>query len=275
MIFGGTGISSYEVPDGGAWKSHENLRGAWVIVMINGVLFWMVLGSSSTGAGPPYTHTITPGSVPSFTIQHDLTGTATDWGTQYKGCKISQVAFNCNAKDQVLYANVDWIAKNAAKVAFISTNTPAFPATANESAYKFNEMTFTFGGADYRPNLLSLNLTISPDFITWKDGTRNLKQLIEGTRRKYLLQFVHLPPDSVFWEEALATGNTDDIVIKWTRSANDYIQITLTNCHVIWHDQQSPVKSRELQAEVIVEPEAISVEVKDSIAGNAGGGYGE
>jgi hypothetical protein len=263
IIYEGAGTTK-QVADAGAWKGPERLRGAYVIVLQNGILCYLALGSSSTAAS---VHTITPTttSLPSVTVQHDLTGTATDWGTQYKGVQVARLELNCAYDTQYLWANVDWVAQSAAKQAFISTNTPTLPATANSAPYKFSQLTATFAGNSFRTNLKSVSFSMTPNFIHWTDGTRTPPQPIEGDRFSYQLKFEHTPADTTFFDELVATGNTSDVVLKWTRSANDYIEITMTNCHINHAPQKSPKKGRSLIEEVWGEPEQVSIAIKDSV----------
>jgi len=65
---------------------------------------------------------------------------------------------------------------------------------------------------------------------------------------------------------------TGDVILKWTKSANDYIQITLSDCPVTYYEQKSPTVGDPLIEEVMLEPRAISVAVKDAIADSY---YGE
>ncbi|MHA2313325.1 MAG: hypothetical protein ACXADF_17700 [Candidatus Thorarchaeota archaeon] len=283
MVFGGTGVNSQEVSAGKAWKTVFTSPGTYTVGMINGVLLWFVMGKSSTAGSDPYTHTITPSGatsgvldlLPSFTIQHDLTGTASDWGIQFKGVKVARLELMCGWDTQYLFAVVDWLAKTAATAGFVSTNTPAFPTTANETPYTFSNMTATFDGNSFRDNLRSINFTIYPDMSPWLDNTLWLKSFIEGERKQYELKFTWSPTGSTFFDELIGTGNTKDTVIKWTRSANDYIQLTLSDCHVVSAPFKTPKTGTSLLQDVTIIPERLSIEVKDSIAGNAGGAYGE
>ena len=69
------------------------------------------------------------------------------------------------------------------------------------------------------------------------------------------------------------TEKTKDAVFKWTRSTNDYIMVKCSDCQVIQHEIKTPAKPGELLIEeVVLEPRAMSIEVKDSIVG---GRYGE
>ena len=275
VIYAGTGVNSQEVPVGSLWKGPEDLRGSYNLILQNGILFYLVMGGSTTAAS---IHTIIPNPaspLPSITIQHDLTDSAavsTDWGTQYKGVKVTKLELNCSFETQQLWAGVDWVAQTSSKQAFVSTNAPVLPTTATASSYLFGSMTATFDSVSFRDGLIDLQLTISPELLIWRDSTRTIPEPIDGGRKKYQLVFHHTPADSTFWEEAAATGNTKDIVLKWTKSTNDYIQITLSDVQVLYHEQKSPTIGQALVEEVICEARAVSIAVKDTITA---GFYGE
>jgi len=224
------------------------------------------MGGSSTAAS---VHTVVPDatvSLPSITIQHDLTGTATDWGTQYSGCKVTQLELNCSSEGRYLWANVDWVAQAATKMGFISTNAPVLPTTATATPYLFTSMTATFDSNSFRDGLTDLQFIINPDLKVWKDGSRTIPEPLDGDRMKYYLKFLHSPEDSTFWEEAAATGNTKDAVIKWTKSTNDYIELTISDLQVLYHEQKSPTTGKELSEEVICEARGVSFAIKDALA---------
>lgn len=262
---------SRQSADGGVWKGAERLRGSYVVVPQNGVLLYLVMGASSTAAA---VHTITPttGRLPSVTIQHDLTGTASDWGTQYKGTQIQRLELSCNYDTRYLWANVDWVAQAASNAGFVSTNTPVLPTTATTAPYTFKSMTFTYDGDSYRDNLTEVSFVIDPDLHLWNDGTRTMPQPIEGDRVKYQLRFKHNPPSSTFWDDLVSTGNNKDAVLKWAKSTDDYIQINMTELHIAHHEQRSPTVNNELIEEVICEPREVSIAVKDTVTDSY---YGE
>jgi hypothetical protein len=174
---------------------------------------------------------------------------------------------------------MDWIAKKAADPGFQLTNDPALPATATTAPYKFSGMTRTYNAASI-DGLVDMELQIMPDLTvirahTWDTGTYTgqwLYQLLEAPRRKYKL-ILHITPDSDdIWDSSVATTLTDDFVFKWTKSTNDYIQITCTDCPITYHELNTPEIGNSLVDTIECEPRSLSVEVKDSIAGGA---YGE
>ena len=268
-------------------KLEEICTGMYGIIPQNGVFLEAAMGKSSTAGADPYTHTITPtddGSLlPSFTMQHEVTGSATDWATQYLGCKINELALIMDYEGRYLVAMLNWVASEATDPGFMADNNPVLPATATTPAYYWGGFTKTFAAAagplDGLKYLeLSINSGLEPDYAarwdvaTWKG--RQPWQFNEAPRKAYTLTMQLHPQSDDLWDELVATGNTDDIVLKWTKSVNDYIQATLSDCKFIKHEQKTMVRG-ELMVEVVCEPRAISFEVKDAIAGDAAGGYGE
>jgi hypothetical protein len=248
--------------------------------MQNGILLWAVMGASSTTGTGPYTHAITPvAAIPSFTMQHEATGTATAWSTQVTGCKVAALSLSCSLEHEFLIAHVDWIGKKATDPAFQLANDPALPATATTGVYPFTGMTRTFDGAAI-DGLTALEFTISPDLSpifshSWDAGTYTgmwLHQLLEGARKEYELKMTVVPASDDMWDELVAQGNTKNIVLKWAKSANDYIQLTLTDCHFLSHPTTTPQPGQAHTVEIGVEVERLAVEVKDTIAKTS---YGE
>jgi len=274
-----------EVPATYHWKQFFDLQGMYPVGLQNGVPIWAAMGASSTGAGPPYTHTITAGTtVPSFTIYHERTGTATDWVTLFTGCKVAGLTLTCSEEQKYLIGRMDWIAQKAQDPNLDGTNAtltadPALPATATTDPYKFAGMTRTFNGASI-DGLISMELTISPDLSPirahkWDSGTYTgqwLYKLLESPRKKYHLKMELSPDSDDLWDSGVASTVTDDVVFKWTKSTNDYIQITCTDCPITYPELTTPEVGTSLVNVYELEPRSLSIEVKDSIAGGA---YGE
>ena len=276
-------MNAQEVPAGYLWKRAFELTGMYPVGLQNGILLWAALGASSTAGAGPYTHTIgapTDGSVlPSFTIQHERTGTATAWATQFTGCKVAGLTLTCSEEQKYLIGRVDWIAQKAADPAFVLDNDPTLPPTATTAPYKFAGMTRTYNAAAI-DGLVSMELSIMPDLTPirahkWDAGTWTgqwLYSLIEAPRKQYRLT-MHVVPDSDdMWDDAVSQAATSDIVFKWTKSTNDYIQITCTDCALTFHELDTPEVGDSLVDVVECEPRSLAIEVKDSIAG---GYYGE
>lgn len=289
-----TAVNTQEVAAGEPWKGPEDLTGMYPVGVQNGILLWAVMGKSSTAGADPYTHTITKadatagvlGLLPSFTLHHERTGTASDWASHYLGCKVARLLLHCSAARSFLIARVDWMAKSAEKAAFTMTNDPVLPPTASASPYLFGNMTRTIytnvspTSPETIDGLLEMELDINPVLsqlktASWSAGVydRSPTVFLEGERKLYELRLKYSPNTSTLWEELLATSNLKDIVFKWTRSANDYIEITCADCMIRDHTQNTPSEDDTTIVDtVLIEPRSVTIEVKDSIAG---GFYGE
>lgn len=291
MVRGATALSSQEYAQAQLGKGRAQLMGMLPVGIQNGVLLWAVMGKSSTTGSDPYTHTITvPSAVdgvlpllPSFTLQHERKGTATDWALQYTGCKVAGLRLVTTWDTPYLVGRVDWIAQEASDPGFVLTNAPALPATASTGPYHFNNLTRTFDG-NAVDGLVGLELAILPGLKPiythrWSGSTYKghyPESLVEATAKEYELRLAYHPGSDDLWDELVTTtDNTKDIVLKWTRSTNDYIQITCTDCWVVDHETVSPGWDDKFTEQVTIHPRSLSIEVKDSIAANAGGAYVE
>jgi hypothetical protein len=274
LNFRAPGFNAKETPSGNTWKGNISVDGMLGVILQNGIVCWATMGSSSTAGSDPYTHTIGPytdGTVlPSFVMHHERSGTATTKTYQILGMKVNNLLLKHDTQGaDCLLARVGWIAKKAQKADFTLTNTPALPATANEDPYQNLSVTFNSVNVD---GLQDIEIGIDNNLTGhWGSyGDRHIR-LITEKQKKYIVRMV-LHPSTIeddFFDEIVASGTEYDIVAKWQRSTNDYIQVTasgtLTEAPFI-----SPLD--HLLEEVVFEPRAIAIEVKDSIAGSA---YGE
>jgi hypothetical protein len=208
-----------------------------------------------------------------------MTGTAADWVTLYKGCKVNQLTLTCDYKKRALFMIVDWIGKSANKIAFTLTADIDEATGTTETPYLFGNMTRVFDG-NALDGLTGMELRIINEIAgeyahTYDTGTYTGQWpylFTEGNRKIYELDLTYSPGASTLWDELIASGNTKDLVFKWTKSADDYIQITCTDCHVKAHTMETPRVGEELLAKVQLEVRSLVIEVKDGIAG---GLYGE
>jgi len=280
------------------WKGAMDCIGAGSLVIQNGIPIFLVMGkSSSTGpVSGVYTHTITPttdGSAnPSFTWHHERTGTGTDWVVQFTGCKIASLSLICSNNGRYLIGATNIMAGKAVDPNLDGTNAlldtdPALPPTATTDPYKFAGMTRTwdYGSANTALNgLIEMELNISPDLesihtANWTAGVWTGQwpyKIIEGARQKYEMTIQYVPESDDLWDESVALSNTKELYFKWTKSTNDYIALTLTNCQIISHPIVTPDQSLGTEdigaVEVQIIPQSVSFTVVDSIAG---GYYGE
>jgi len=275
------------------WKGAMDCVGSGSLVIQNGIPIWLVMGKSSTAGAGPYTHTITTtddgAANPSITWHHERTGTATDWAVQFTGVKVSSLSLLCSNEGRYLIGAMNTIAQKAVDPNLDGTNAlltadPTLPPTATTDPYKFVGMTRTwdYGGANTAINgLVEMEFNISPDLqaiktANWTAGvwTGNwLYKLIEGARQKYELTVHYVPESDDIWDELVSLTNTKELYFKWTKSANDYIAVTLTNCQISTHEIVTPdAEDMTDILETIIIPQSVSFTVVDSIAG---GHYGE
>lgn len=300
MVHAPTAVNELEVSAGELWKASFESTGVYGLILVNGIILQAVMGKSSTADDTPsaglYTHTITPptatGGVlsapPSFAIQHEKTGTATTWATQFLGCTVTNLNLSCSF-DRPLGAQVVWMAKKPNKVAFVLTTKPVLPPTANIAAYHLANTTITwdYGGTPVTvAGLIDMELNINTNITAlygaiYEAGTfigMYPYEFMRGKRYDYQLTMNVMPESSAMWEELLASSNTKDMRFKWARSATDYIQADLVDCNVLSYDIMTPEQnsddpsSFEDIAQVVIEPRQISFTVVDSITGTHYGG---
>jgi len=283
MQYTNTGYNTKEVGAGLAWKSHFMLRGMYGLVMQNGVLCWAAMGKSSTAG---VVHTITPTTdgarIPSFTINHEQKGTATNEEYQFLGCKVDSLALVFDMKDApFLMAKVEWLAGEA-QDGIALTNDPALPATANPNAYVQCERTWDTGGTPVAiDGLQRVEIHIANGLLpvmahTWDTGTYTgmwVQEFLEANRKQYQIKML-LHPNTVerrMWDSLIATTTAITSTFKFIRSATDYILVTATG-PIVEHQLITPKVGDTLLEQVVIEPYTMSIDVSDLLAGSA---YGE
>jgi hypothetical protein len=290
----GVAVNEQEVADDQMWKEFFECTGSLHVAIQDGILIQAVMGGSSTAGGGPYTHTITPPAavagvlpeLPSFTLQHERYGDGVDpWSTQFLGVKIGSLLLTSGFKQRRLICRANWIGKKDDDVAFQMAGVPDLPATKNIDTYKFANMTRTWD-VDGTPLALDgleyMELLISPDFEeerthSWDDVAGDytgdyLRTLIESPMKRYEFKMNYMPTSSVIYKELKETGGTKKMEFQWTRAANDYIKLTLTDCYLSGHVIATHVKGQPDLLECTMTPRKVEFEVKDLIPGSA---YGE
>jgi len=282
--FTGTGVNVKEVAASQLFKQRMSLEGFYGLVVQNGIPIWAAMGKSSTASS---IHTITPTTdgtdLPSFTINHEQEGTATDEEYQFLGCKIDSLTLVHDMNDpNLLMAQMNWLAMKA-QDGIALTTAPALPATANTDPYVNLTRTWDYGSGNVSlDGLKKVSIVIAnglnPLYAhSWDSGTYTGQwpwRLHEAKRKAYriVLDMHPVTVERQLWDELISLTNTKELYFKWTRSTNDYIEVTATDCQVIEHELKTPKVDELLIEQVVLEPRALSFSVKDSIAG---GLYGE
>lgn len=281
--YGATGYNVKEVSS--VWKGNFILRGMYGIRLQNGIPIEMAMGKSSTAGS---VHTITPttdGAVlPSFTINHEQKGSATDEEYQFAGCKVDSLMLHHDMSKSganVLIAKMEWMAM-IAQDGIDLTNDPTLPTTANTASYIELERIFDTGGTPLNIDGLeqveiSIINGLRPEYAHMYNAGVYVGQwpqeFIEPSRKQYLITMqAHLNTiERAMWDKLVATATAIVSTFKWIRSANDYIKVTATG-PVVEHTLVTPPTSGSVVSQIVIEPYALSIDVKDGIAG---GFYGE
>jgi len=287
----GTGFNAKEVAACLLTKVRARMDGMLSFMMQNGIACWLTMGGHSVAGSDPYTHTIAPTvdgtQLPSIVLQHEEKGSGTDEEYQFQGIKVDSIVLShdSNLPDgDFLQAKLEIKGAYAKDPAFALDTDPALPATANGDPYinltrKWNTTDPSAGtsiaGLEKIEIVVANGLTpiysSSYDSGTWTGQWPYM--FLEAQKKAYRINLL-MHPNTIerqLWDELLASTNTKDAVFKWTRSANDYIKVTALDCKVIdvpKHTPESGVLNLEL---VVLQPRAVSIEVKDSIAGGAYG----
>ncbi|MHA2266123.1 MAG: hypothetical protein ACXAEN_27325 [Candidatus Thorarchaeota archaeon] len=251
-----TGVNAREVAAGLVFKSAFDCRGMYGFWLQNGIIFELTLGKSSTAGADPYTHTITPTTdgtaIPSLTINHEREGDATDEEYQFLGCKVDSLVLFQDLSSEVplLGAKVEWMAMQA-QDGIALTTAPALPATANTAGYHNLTRTWDPNGDNLSiDGMQTLEVSIvngvRPLYThTYDGGTYTGRwpyQLIEASEKQYQIRFTmhENTIERKIWDTLIGTTETKDLTLKWTRSANDYITITATDCSVLQCQRKTP-----------------------------------
>lgn len=274
-------------------KSRFKLQSTIAVIPTDGVLLYYILGSTSTaGASAPYTHTITRvtggGEIPSLTLHQefkDSSSSLTNFSLNYVGTKITSAEIICDPAgplEGILYYQLTLMAKDCARGTIIldSSHQPSWHSSDHITPFKWNQMTCTYNGSNIEDELDNVKLTITLPHIylytprvETTDKT-HIPYLCPATGPGLiLLEFRKQLKNYTFIDEALTSTSTGaDIVLKFTRSANDYIQFTLTNGHAYKPVLQHPAATKYAAENHLIRFEEVEVEVKDNIESTLYGG---
>ena len=291
-FFTATGVNAKEVGAGLLSKGRATMDGMLSLMVQDGIVCWLGMGGHSVAGSDPYTHTIAPtvdGSLlPSIVLQHEEKGSGTNEEYQYQGVKVDSLMLSHDLKSSdlnFLMAKMEIKGAFAKDPAFALDTDPALPATANIDPFinltrKWNTTDPAAGtsiaGLEKIEIVVANGLTpiYAHSYDTGVYTGQWPYMFLEAQRKAYRINLL-MHPDTIerqLWDELLATGNTKDSVFKWTRSANDYITVTASDCQVVTVQKHTPEVGTLNLEQVVLVPRAVSIEAKDALAGGA---YGE
>jgi hypothetical protein len=272
-----TGYNVKEVSAGLMWKAQMSMRGTMHMIMQNGLPIYLALGDSSTVGN---VHTLVPftdGSpIPSFTLNHEQEGSATDEEYQFLGCKVGTLAMSYDMEETpFLSARMEYMCMKA-QDGIALTTAPALPATANTNAYTELERIWDVGGTPVNiDGLQSVEISIGNGLVpryghTYDAGTYTGMwpfMITEAQRKQYKVEMM-LHPNTIerrMWDSLISTTTAITATFKFIRSATDYIKFTVVG-PVVEHELVTPSADELLLEKVVIEPYTMSVDVEDAIA---------
>jgi len=272
-----TGVNAKEVGAGEMWKSHMIVMGMYGITIQNGVPLWAVMGKSATVGT---VHTITPTTdgtpVPSFTLNSEQKGSATDEEYQFTGCKFDSLALVHDFENTPFLMGFAEIRGLKAQDGIALTNSPTLPTTANTDAYVNLERIWDVGGTPVAIDGLkhvSINIAngLRPIYGHTYDGATYTGmwpyELIEKQRKEYKIT-MQLHPTTIerrMWDSLIGTGTAITSTFTWARALDDYIEVTAVG-PVVEHQIITPEVGEELIEQVVIEPYSMIIEVEDALA---------
>ncbi|MHC4645064.1 MAG: hypothetical protein ACYTBJ_06165 [Planctomycetota bacterium] len=282
IIHSMVGVNAKEVADGLFYKTQPTRDGQLTLMMQNGIPCWLAMGADSTvDADPIFTHTITPttdgSQLPSMVWQHEEKGSGTNEEFQFQGVKVDSLLMSQEGTNPLM-AKLEIKGTKEIDPGFALTNSPALPTGGNADPYMSLTRTWDVDGTPVSiDGLVKIEIAISngltPVFADSYDGGtytgNNPWMFTEAPMKGYQINLT-LHPDTIerkMFDELIGTTITKKATFKWTRSTNDYILVTATDCAVKKGEKITEYGTLKLEDHMLV-PRKISIEVKDGIAGS-------
>lgn len=260
-------------------KIRMPIQSSFYIAPVNGILYYLAWGTSSTVGAGPYTHTITRAtSLPSITLHHEAVDSGeslSDYVRQFLGIQLAAISLEASVRKPYLHSNIAIIGKTAQRAAFKLTNAPDNPSGSGTAPYKWVDATRKYDGTAIDEvigfKLVNMN-NLFPILVHQSTGMEVCSSIVPGIGY-YELELEIIATGYEFFDDALAASNTKTVELNFLRSATDYIKITCANCAVIEPKYPHPGRLEEgFRGFIKFEPETVSIEIKDMLAGSW---YGE
>lgn len=211
----------------------------------------------------PYTHTLKLGSTPiPFTLEMAQLASA-NLVMHYTGCYHNTLELGCEeeAELQATYGIIGM--KTEA-----SGTTATSVSTATTVPYMYDEGVITaLGGTLGRVKSYKVNMNNKLKALRYIQSTNPLYpfEIVYGRRENQItMSVVANETDDDSWVDLLKTpGSATTFSAKHTRSANDYIDIQATDCHLA-EAPHNFAEENEQTVDMVLEAKTIVAEVKDS-----------
>lgn len=211
---------------------------------------------TNSGTAPPYTHTLAISSdylLPSVTLVEHRIGTPMH-GYRYTGCRVESLELSWD-EDGFLTASVEFIGKGVEKITTLPSVTPS-----NLDAFKAGQKTVTINGVENQ-YVVSGSISITNNHVKYpRSGDYIAGTVADRVDLEASLDIFYI--DSSLYELMLSKTKFD-VTVKFTRSTDDYIEITLDDCYVSV-ESELPAEG-ELMQTLNLRPSNISIVAKDSI----------
>ena len=275
----------------GAYAKTTIPEGQWFVSPVDAVPLLLSMGLSSTGAGPPYTHSISfgaPGHTPpSISLYHEVSGgggTLLAW--LLKGMVVTDAEIQCgvNNTEDVMRMILGFQGQLAVAAGFTLTTAPVRRITGSRP-FTWGDLTNANGAYTYGGNPLTGLQRLS---IRWETSYKvllahrassgvNLSHqpyvAISTRATRPLITLEGEFGNDTFLDDLVASSNVNDLVLKWYRGANDTLQIDASNCWPVEAPARIGSPDDPFSQRVVLAPMGgFTVSAVDSLAG---GSYGE
>ncbi|MEM2003899.1 MAG: phage tail tube protein [Nitrososphaerota archaeon] len=212
---------------------------------------------TNSGTAPPYTHTLTISPdylLPSITLVEHRIGSPMH-GYKYTGCRVESLELSWE-EDGFLTASVELIGKSVEKITTLPSVTPS-----NEEPFKASQKTVTINGTE-NLYVVSGSVSITNNHVKYPRSGDFIAGIVADRVDIEASIDIFYIDSSIY--ELMLNKTKFDVTIKFTRSTDDYIEITLDDCYVSV-DSELPAEG-ELMQTLSLRPSNISIVAKDDIA---------
>ena len=242
-------------------------EGSVPMILQNGELLAMLMGTCTTTGSDPYTHTITGADViNSMCMEAVLNDGSADFVRYFRGVKINKATLEAAEKERLKYS-IDIIAAKAEK----TSNTKSSITLLTTKPYFFYQGALTLWGTTFarlKSFSLSVDNMLSPEwYIQSTDG--QYAHEINAQERAYEIKATVIVEDTAIFDK-IGTDTAFDIDLTFTRTAaSDTLQIknpTTKKCYLKSAPHILPATGGNIPVELTIIPRGIEFVVVDAIA---------